>query len=85
MLSKLLGPALPSLNSKRPDILPSCEPQSLAESATMSNNDARSSSEGASIEVKHLSYAFQDGSSGLEDVVVDLPQGSRTLLIGGRW
>ena len=85
MLSRLLGPALPRHNSKRPDILPSWEPQFLAESGTMSNNDARSSSEGASIKVKHLSYAFQDGSSGLEDVVVDLPQGSRTLLIGGRW
>ena len=36
-----------------------------------------------SIDVKHLSYAFPDGSSGLKDVFLDLPPGSRTLLIGG--
>ena len=36
-----------------------------------------------SIEVKALSYAFQDGSSGLKDVHLDLPAHSRTLLIGG--
>ncbi len=36
-----------------------------------------------SIKVKGLSYAFPDGSSGLKDVALDLPQGSRTLLIGG--
>ena len=36
-----------------------------------------------SIDVKSLSYAFQDGSSGLQDIVLSLPPGSRTLLIGG--
>lgn len=36
-----------------------------------------------SIEVMSLSYAFQDGSSGLQDVVLSLSPGSRTLLIGG--
>jgi hypothetical protein len=36
-----------------------------------------------SIDVKNLSYKFQDGSSGLKDVFLDLPPGSRTLLIGG--
>lgn len=35
-----------------------------------------------SIEVKDLSYAFPDGSSGLRDVFLALPPGSRTLLIG---
>lgn len=35
-----------------------------------------------SIDVKRLSYAFPDGSSGLRDVFLDLPPGSRTLLIG---
>jgi CCR4-NOT complex subunit CAF16 len=35
-----------------------------------------------SIDVKKLSYAFPDGSSGLRDVVLDLPPGSRTLLVG---
>ncbi|KAF7591973.1 CCR4-NOT regulatory complex component [Aspergillus hancockii] len=35
-----------------------------------------------SIQVKNLSYKFQDGSSGLTDVSLDLPAGSRTLLIG---
>jgi hypothetical protein len=36
-----------------------------------------------SIAVKDLSYKFQDGSEGLEHVTLDLPAGSRTLLIGG--
>ncbi|KAJ5449611.1 ABC transporter domain-containing protein [Penicillium daleae] len=35
-----------------------------------------------SIAVKDLSYKFQDGSEGLEHVTLDLPAGSRTLLIG---
>ncbi|KAJ5902720.1 ABC transporter [Penicillium taxi] len=35
-----------------------------------------------SIEVQNLSYKFQDGSAGLKDVVLSLPPGSRTLLIG---
>lgn len=36
-----------------------------------------------SISVKFLSYSFPDGSSGLKDVVLALPPGSRTLLVGG--
>lgn len=36
-----------------------------------------------SIAVQNLSYKFQDGSAGLENVQLDLPSGSRTLLIGG--
>jgi CCR4-NOT complex subunit CAF16 len=36
-----------------------------------------------SIDVKSLSYAFPDGSSGLTEVFLNLPPGSRTLLIGG--
>ncbi|KAJ5708643.1 hypothetical protein N7488_008444 [Penicillium malachiteum] len=35
-----------------------------------------------SIEVQNLSYQFQDGSDGLENVLLSLPSGSRTLLIG---
>ncbi|KAL9596205.1 MAG: hypothetical protein Q9219_005957 [cf. Caloplaca sp. 3 TL-2023] len=38
--------------------------------------------EAPSVTVNALSYAFPDGSSGLRDVVLDLPPGSRTLLIG---
>ncbi|KAJ5352321.1 ABC transporter [Penicillium brevicompactum] len=34
------------------------------------------------IEVQNLSYKFQDGSDGLQDVGMSLPAGSRTLLIG---
>lgn len=34
--------------------------------------------------VKNLSYKFPDGSLGLVDVSLDLPAGSRTLLIGGK-
>lgn len=35
-----------------------------------------------SIDVKNLSYLFPDGSTGLKDVFLQLPPGSRTLLIG---
>ncbi|KAJ5925360.1 hypothetical protein N7454_007999 [Penicillium verhagenii] len=38
--------------------------------------------ESPSIEVQNLSYKFQDGSNGLENVLLSLPPGSRTLLIG---
>ena len=37
------------------------------------------------IDVKDLSYAFPDGSSGLQHVILNLPAGSRTLLIGGKF
>lgn len=37
-----------------------------------------------SITVNSLTYAFPDGSSGLRDVSLDLPAGSRALLIGGK-
>lgn len=46
--------------------------------ATTNSNDLA-----PSIDVKNLSYAFPDGSSGLKDVFLNLPPGSRTLLIGG--
>jgi CCR4-NOT complex subunit CAF16 len=36
------------------------------------------------IEVQNLSYKFQDGSDGLENIAMSLPAGSRTLLIGGQ-
>lgn len=36
-----------------------------------------------SIEVSNLSYAFQDGSPGLQGINLELPPRSRTLLIGG--
>jgi len=38
--------------------------------------------EAPSIDVQKLSYKFPDGSSGLRDVILSLPPGSRTLLIG---
>lgn len=38
-----------------------------------------------SIDVKNLSYQFPDGSSGLKEVFLNLPPGSRTLLIGGEF
>ncbi|KAF7125502.1 hypothetical protein CNMCM5793_001741 [Aspergillus hiratsukae] len=37
---------------------------------------------GPSIDVNGLNYKFQDGSSGLTNVALSLPAGSRTLLIG---
>jgi hypothetical protein len=47
------------------------------------SNAANTKEIAPSIDVKNLSYAFPDGSSGLKDVFLDLPPGSRTLLIGG--
>ncbi|KAF1345754.1 ABC transporter domain-containing protein [Delphinella strobiligena] len=41
-----------------------------------------SESKGPSIETKGLTFAFPDGSSGLQNVTLDVPPGSRTLLIG---
>lgn len=49
----------------------------------MSEINGASQEVAPSIEVKGLNYAFPDGSSGLRDVILDLPPGSRTLLIGG--
>ncbi|EMC97809.1 hypothetical protein BAUCODRAFT_104610 [Baudoinia panamericana UAMH 10762] len=37
---------------------------------------------GPTIEVKNLSFTFPDSTSGLLDIALDLPGGSRTLLIG---
>ena len=36
------------------------------------------------ITTKDLTFAFPDGTSGLEHVTLDLPAGSRNLLIGGK-
>lgn len=41
--------------------------------------------EAPSIHIKDLTYNFPDGSAGLQDINVDLPPGSRTLLIGGMY
>ncbi|CAK4032099.1 ABC transporter domain-containing [Lecanosticta acicola] len=46
----------------------------------MANNGTSSSP--PSIRVNKLSYAFPDGSSGLQDISLDLPGGARCLLIG---
>lgn len=39
--------------------------------------------EAPSIHIKDLTYNFPDGSAALNNINVDLPPGSRTLLIGG--
>lgn len=49
----------------------------------MTQNDISINDTAPSIEVQSLSYAFSDGSPGLQDVNLSLPPGSRTLLIGG--
>lgn len=36
------------------------------------------------ITVNNLTFAFPDGSTGLTNISLDLPVGSRTLLIGGK-
>ncbi|KAJ4305879.1 CCR4-NOT regulatory complex component [Kalmusia sp. IMI 367209] len=45
-------------------------------------SQARDKTLAPNIDVRNLSYAFPDGSSGLKEVFLDLPPGSRTLLIG---
>ncbi|EXJ80375.1 hypothetical protein A1O1_08519 [Capronia coronata CBS 617.96] len=47
----------------------------------MSNQDSPAGT-GPDINVTGLSYKFQDGSLGLRDISLELPGGSRTLLIG---
>lgn len=49
----------------------------------MSNTNGTLKETSPSVTVKTLSYAFPDGSSGLKNVNLSLPPGSRTLLIGG--
>ena len=46
----------------------------------ISNRDVKEAA--PSVATSHLSYLFPDGSSGLTDIVLNLPPGSRTLLIG---
>lgn len=36
------------------------------------------------ITVSNLTFTFPDSTTGLSDVSLDLPAGSRTLLIGGK-
>jgi CCR4-NOT complex subunit CAF16 len=36
------------------------------------------------ITTKELTFAFPDGTSGLQNVSLELPAGSRNLLIGGK-
>ena len=49
---------------------------------TMTANTSANGELAPSIKVENLSYSFPDGSSGLIDVSLSLPPGSRTLLIG---
>ena len=49
----------------------------------MSISNGTPKEQAPSIDVKSLSYAFPDGSSGLQNVSLSLPPSSRTLLIGG--
>jgi CCR4-NOT complex subunit CAF16 len=49
----------------------------------MANRNSSDGELAPSIDVNNLSYAFPDGSTGLESVSLHLPPGSRTLLIGG--
>jgi CCR4-NOT complex subunit CAF16 len=48
----------------------------------MATQDDKKAGIAPSIDVQNLSYLFPDGSSGLRDVFLNLPPGSRTLLIG---
>ncbi|KAL2037004.1 hypothetical protein N7G274_010289 [Stereocaulon virgatum] len=48
----------------------------------MSSINGAHKEQAPSIEVQSLSYAFPDGSSGLQNIILSLPPGSRTLLIG---
>lgn len=50
---------------------------------SMSISNGTPKEQAPSIEVNSLSYAFPDGSSGLQNVSLSLPPRSRTLLIGG--
>lgn len=49
----------------------------------MAQSQAPGGERSPSIAVTNLSYTFPDGSKGLKDVLLSLPAGSRTLLIGG--
>ena len=48
----------------------------------MPSTNGATAEKAPSIEVNSLSYSFSDGYSGLSNIVLNLPPGSRTLLIG---
>jgi CCR4-NOT complex subunit CAF16 len=50
--------------------------------ANMAEQNGSTTPRKPNILVRNLSYKFPDGSSGLQNVSLDLPAGSRTLLIG---
>ena len=54
----------------------------MASSNDLPNGTDTGTAPSPSISVRGLSYAFQDGSLGLEAIHLSLPAGSRTLLIG---
>lgn len=51
----------------------------------MAGSEANGDATAPSIKVKALNYSFPDGSNGLYNVNLELPPGSRTLLIGGMY
>jgi ABC-type multidrug transport system fused ATPase/permease subunit len=51
--------------------------------ATMAHWDGEFSPRPLDIAVRNLSFAFPDGSAGLQNITFYLPPNSRTLLIGG--
>lgn len=61
-------------------------PASDSRTMPIQDQDAATAGDSATpkhdIAVKGLSYRFPDGSTGLHDINLDLPAGSRTLLIG---
>jgi hypothetical protein len=56
----------------------------LSNSYSHPNNLSSPNMVAPNISTKDLTFAFPDGTSGLEHVTLDLPAGSRNLLIGGK-
>jgi ABC-type uncharacterized transport system fused permease/ATPase subunit len=67
----------------------SCTLNQLLQSQDLSRQHNRHGAMAASppspnITVTNLTFAFPDGTTGLQNISLDLPAGSRTLLIGGK-
>lgn len=61
-----------------------CFPQSHKRNLLLNTpHSAMADRKPPSIRTSDLSYAFPDGSDGLQNVNLDLPAGARCLLIGG--
>lgn len=70
--------------SLSPPTTTTCHPPSIPLEQNCAHPTMSKDAPAPSIGVNDLTFAFPDGSTGLKNISLDLPPGSRTLLIGGK-